>query len=134
MELSAKDLRIGDWVELETNSGWKLKTITADIIYELSQSDYECGNYRFIPLTEDWLIKFDLQSREVLTGKTPYTEYSIRNEFDIYCYMDESGNCLFWGLIYYGEDFFIIKCDTVHKFQEIYELFTQEKLEIKEYA
>lgn len=88
-----------------------------------------------IPITEKWLIKSKLTPRPVLTfgpGRE-YIEYSIRNEFEIYCHMDKSGNCLFWGECPQGEDFFIIKCDSVHVFQNTYAVLNpHEKLTIKQ--
>ena len=69
-----------------------------------------------IPLTEQWLKdKFHLPRQKSET----YYKYSIRNNFEIYCYMDKSGNCLFW----IGKEF-MVKCDTVHMFQNIYAIFS----------
>ena len=81
-----------------------------------------------IPLTEEWLIKFGLPKREVITNPENYNEYSIREDFDIYCHMDRSGNCLLWGECDEGEDFFIIKYDTVHEFQNIFRDLTAKEV------
>ena len=84
-----------------------------------------------IPLTEEWLKKTNLQSRTI-TDKDPYYQYSIRNDFEIYCFMDDVGNCLFYGEVYHDNDFFIIKCDTVHIFQNTYAVLNPHKeLKIK---
>lgn len=84
-----------------------------------------------IPLTEEWLIKFQLPQRELMP-LTNLHEYSIRNEYEIYCHMDEAGNCLFWEECDSPNDFFIIKCDTVHTFQNIFKILNpHEKLTIK---
>lgn len=83
-------------------------------------------------ITEDWLRKCGLLTRTVLTAKVPFVEYSIRNGFDIYCYMDHAGNCLFWGECIIGEDFFIVKCDKVNEFQNIYKMLVDKELKIKE--
>lgn len=89
------------------------------------------------PITEYYLIELKLPKRAVLTGSIPFNEYSIRNNFNIYCYMDTSGNCLFWGEIQRRPkkniiaDFFIVKCDTVQAFQNIHEALTGNKLVIK---
>lgn len=85
-----------------------------------------------IELTEEWLIKFQLPKRKVLIiGDSYYMEFSIRNDFEICCYMDKHGNCIFYGECG-SEDFFIIKCNTVHAFQNIYAtLNPHEKLIIK---
>lgn len=82
-------------------------------------------------ITEEWLIKWQLPQRELMP-LTNLQEYSIRNEYEIYCHMDEAGNCLFWGECDSPNDFFIIKCDTVQAFQNIYKtLNPHEKLTIK---
>ena len=89
------------------------------------------------PITEDYLIELKLPKRAVSTGAIPYNEYSIRNNFDIYCQMQRSGDCLFWGehILWgehiQGEDFFIIKCDTIEVFQNIYKMLTGKELVIK---
>lgn len=91
-------------------------------------------SFKPIPLTEKWLQdKFGLPKRQVRTD-SPYFQYSIRANFEIYCFMDGSGNCLFYGetMNIIEEDFFIIKCDTVHMFQNIYAILNpHEKLTIK---
>ena len=74
------------------------------------------------------LKKCAFQERTVLTNPIAYIEYSIRNDFDIYCYMDTSGNCLIYGECISGEDFFIVKCDTVHEFQNIVRSLTGKEL------
>ena len=90
--------------------------------------------FESIPLNEDWLIKSNLEKRQVLTivGISTYYEYSIRNDFDIYCYIDKSGNCSLYGECIIGEDFFIIKCDTVHEFQNIFKVLAGKELTINE--
>lgn len=84
-----------------------------------------------IPLTEEWLIMFNLPHRELMP-QANVCKYSIRNDFEIFCHMDESGNCLFYAACPNGYDFFIIKCNTVHGFQQIYSILNpHEKLTIK---
>lgn len=85
-----------------------------------------------IELTEEWLIKWQFSKRKVIGSETPYNKYSIRNDYEIYCFIDISGNCLFYGECIQGEDFFIRKCNTVHDFQNIYAVLnTHEELTIK---
>ena len=83
-------------------------------------------------MNEDFLINSGLEKRKVLISIDPYNEYSIRNDFDIYCYIDRAGNCLIYGECIIGEDFFIIKCDTVHEFQNIFKVLTGKELTINE--
>ena len=83
-----------------------------------------------IQITEDYLKNCDLESKEVKEGTVKYNIYSIRFDFDIYCYIDKSGNCLFWGESF-RLDFFIVKCDKVHKFKSIFRMLTGKKLNIK---
>ena len=82
-------------------------------------------------MSEDWLIKFDLPSRKVIGGRVSYNKYSIRNDFDIYCYMDHAGNCLIYGGTDANNDFFNITCDTINTFQDIYKMLTDQELKIK---
>ena len=84
------------------------------------------------PITEDYLIELKLPKRSVQSGPLPYNEYGIREGFNIYCEMCTSGNCLFWGECNEGLDFFIVKCDTVQAFQNIYEALTDKELVIME--
>ena len=79
-------------------------------------------------ITEDYLLSLSLPDRAVLINKIPYNEYSIRDNFNIYCHMDFSGNCLFWGECYKFPDFFIIKCDSIRAFQDIYKVLTGKDL------
>ena len=82
-------------------------------------------------IIEDWIMQLEFPRRAVLTNPKPYNEYSIRNNFEIYCYMDEFGNCLFWGECIQGEDFFIIKCDDEKVFKNIVKVLTGNELVIK---
>jgi hypothetical protein len=86
-----------------------------------------------VELTDEWLIKFQLPKREVKTKTSTYYIFSIRNDFEIYCHMDKSGNCLFWGVNSMADHFFIIKCDAVHVFQNTYAALNHhEELKIKQ--
>ena len=147
-ELEVKDLRIGNlisWKSLpnEVDEVKDLRTakLKTPIINNVSIKDVEP-----IPLTEDWLIKSNLEKRRVQEtdedrfnrmkgikiNSIPYNEYSIRNDFDIYCYMDQSGNCLIYGECHIGKDFFIIKCDKVYEFQNIFKVLANKELTINE--
>ncbi len=133
--MEATELRIGNY--FKHNSEWSYREEHANTTLRWNETDWyalgECTicleNIESIPLTEDWVIKFDLEKREVLT-EDPYREYSIRNNFDIYCYMDKSGNCLIYGECVIGEDFFITKCDTVHDFQNTFKILTGKELKL----
>ena len=83
------------------------------------------------PITEDYLIELKLPKRAVLSESIPYNEYSIRSNFNIFCFVDTAGNCLFWGECDECEDFFIIKCDSIEAFQNIVKMLTGNKLVIK---
>jgi len=119
--MKTESLRVGNYYLYQNH----------DIKLDLSDFKIEhdvLGLLKPIPLTEEWLIKFNLEKRVVLTAIDPYNEYSIRNDFDIYCYIDYAGNCLIYGECIIGEDFFIIKCDEVHEFQDIFKSLTGEEL------
>ena len=82
-------------------------------------------------ITEDYLVNLKLPRRVNITNPKPFNEYSIRDNFNIYCYMDTSGNCLFWGgslVEYVHEAFLIVKCDTFFEFQNIYKMLTGKEL------
>ncbi|MEE9451068.1 MAG: hypothetical protein V3V72_13545 [Ignavibacteriaceae bacterium] len=87
------------------------------------------------PITEEYLIELKFPKRVVLSESISYNEYSIRDNFNIYCYMDTSSNCRFWvekKSEHSRESMFIVKCDTVQVFQKIYEALTGNKLVIRE--
>ena len=125
------------WTENPTHEEVKVVCIdptgevTGDEIWVDGTKDHY-DDFQPIELTEEWLIKFQLPKRKVLIiGDSYYMEFSIRNDFEICCYMDKHGNCIFYGECG-SEDFFIIKCNTVHAFQNIYAtLNPHEKLIIK---
>jgi len=124
-ELEAKDLRIGNKVDLYGS----IATIQRD---DFKGIGIAVDKGKPIPLTEDWFIKFNLDKREILTAFDPYNVYSIRNDFDVFCFMDAAGNCLIYGDCIASEDFFIIKCDTVHEFQNIFKVLVGKELTINE--
>ena len=129
--IQPESLRIGNYVHCY-NLEFQILTVNQGYVtHPNEQGLFHLRDCEPIPLTEECLIKFDLKKREVLTSPESYNEYSIRNEFEIYCHMDKSGNCLFWGGCLQGEDFFIIKCDTVHGFQNIFKVLTSKELTIK---
>lgn len=97
-----------------------------DIIYG---EPYE--SFDPIELTEEWLNKFLLPKRQIKT-KAPYYIYSIRNDFEIYSYMDQMGKCLLYGVNSIGNFFLIRECPSVHDFQNIYAILNpHEELTIK---
>ena len=125
--MKPESLRIGMYYQNESGNIYKMDSPA--LIDALNHwQEFNKLLWHPIELTEDWLIKFNLLKRAVLTSKIPYNEYSIRDNFNIYCYMDQSGNCLFWGECNEGLDFFIVKCDTVHAFQNIYKILADKEL------
>ena len=106
---------------------YEIESRDNDIIYGEPYESFEP-----LKLTEEWLIKFQLPKRQINPQTSTYYIYSIREDFEIYCHMDHSGNCLFWGVNSMGDHFFIIKCDTVHVFQKTYAVLNpHEELKIK---
>lgn len=98
---------------------------------EMRRSRKSVSNRFDDQITEDYLKNRYFEKRTVMGGTNPYTQYSIRVDFDIYCYIDPAGNCLFWGECIVGEDFFIVKCDKVHEFQNIYKVLTGKEFKPK---
>ena len=106
---------------------YEIESRDNDIIYG---EPYE--SFEHLKLTEEWLIKFQLPKRQINPQTSTYYIYSIRDDFEIYCYMDHSGNCLFWGVNSMDDHFLIRKCDTVHDFHNIYSVLNpNEELKIK---
>ena len=127
--MKPEELRIGNYA---TDSNFEFTVYGIDPIYIEAKIDSSNNIYSLnyeniepIPLTEQWLIDLGLESR--LVQPDMYYEYSIRNGFEIYCYMDASGNCLFW-VEGPDADCFIVKCDKVHEFQNIYFSLTGKEL------
>lgn len=66
--MKAEELRIGNLVEYKINDKfddrkewWEVSEIDADDIHWLSKVDKEDENFRQIPLTEEWLLKFGFE-------------------------------------------------------------------------
>lgn len=54
--MKASELRIGNWIEIKNSKG---------ICTTVTESTFDCNidkNYKAIPLTEEWLIKFDFDN------------------------------------------------------------------------
>ena len=66
--INAKEIRIGNLVEYritdkldERKEWWEVSEIDADDIHWLSKVDTKDEDFRAIPITEEWLLKFDFK-------------------------------------------------------------------------
>ena len=123
-DLRIEDIRIGNHF-IPYNGAiiqWKLEDFSALTEYDLDIDEVIKDP---IPLTEQWLIDFGLSKRKV-KKLIEYNEYSIRNDFELFCYIDNAGWCLIWRSL----DVFIVKTNTVHGFQNIVKELTGKELTI----
>ena len=109
--MKANELRIGNWVEASVQF-----QIDAKFIYEYSVVG---GDYKPIPLTEKWLVKFGFDK----DGKMKGTGFLFRICFDEkapYAYLET-----------YGGGEYKIEIEYIHQLQNLYFALTGEELTIK---
>jgi hypothetical protein len=73
--IKANELRIGNLVEYkitdefdERKEWWEVSEIDADDIHWLSKVDTNDDDFRAIPLTEEWLLKFGFSTTDYKNG------------------------------------------------------------------
>tara|TARA_R110000796_G_scaffold95908_2_gene201357 strand:- start:694 stop:1041 length:348 start_codon:yes stop_codon:yes gene_type:complete len=115
--MEAKELRIGNWIKYNFKmQGWNDVQVCANDFHNGFRDDkFVSINYKPIPLTEEWLVKFGF---EKLKGWDDMFYFEI-DDFQIYEY-NVSG---------YEYDDFNIK--NVHQLQNLYFALTNEELTIK---
>lgn len=124
MELSAKDLRIGNYYRLD-------KSVSIDEnVLRLEMSDIRanrniCKLINPIPLTKEWLLKFGFEKSEVTENIHTWSNHSIA----INTYSKEK--VVFYWLRWYQHPK-QSRIKYVHQLQNLYFALTGEELEIKE--
>jgi hypothetical protein len=113
--MKANELRIGNWVEITQPK----KGIYTTVEQSTFSTNIE-NNFKPIPLTEEWLLKFGFTNNNV------DSIYEIKNYYLEYI---QDGNLNFY-FFEYGEWF--IKIAHVHKLQNLYFALTGEELTIKQ--
>ena len=112
----SNELRIGNWIEIKDSKG---------ICTRVTESTFDSNiekNYKPIPLTEEWLLKFGLNNP---TNEKPYhfkksaVEF-LHSEFqdELKCFCND-------------KPMFSFPCKYVHQLQNIYYSITGEELKIK---
>lgn len=112
--MKAVELRIGNYVK--TDNDLVIKSYSPEGLYNILKNIDE---YKPIPLTEEWLLKFGFVSN-------PYEDrYELRREYHIYIEIDKTkGFTEIWC-----EKYPIIK--HVHQLQNLYFALTGEELTFK---
>lgn len=89
--LKAQDLRIGNLVEYRIEDEldsrkewWEVTAIDSDDINWLEKESPESTDYRPIPLTEEWLLKFDEMKKFGSTIYIPIMNLKAEIHFEIY--------------------------------------------------
>ena len=130
MELQAKELRIGNYIqgEIEEDKFIDIEVVAIDSVDITECSLWGAGlkeqadhyySFKPIPLTEEWLVKLGVNF-----GFNVYaSEYMIEHAIDSYCLR------LVYGV---GMSKFISELKYVHQLQNLYFALTNEELEIKE--
>jgi hypothetical protein len=135
MALSARELRIGNWVNTSERAGVHyqicrqgiIRTInnaTANITPEKCISPIVTVNFKNIdpiPLTEEWLLKFGFEIKEVGYGcHANYPDFHLWLDID----------CDYWAFII-EENGKCIELKYVHQLQNLYFALYGNELEIK---
>lgn len=119
--IDPKELRIGNYIQWETNHGWIIQQVTSGIIHDLCQDDYAPGNYLPIPITEERLIKagfavFNDENND-RCAITRLGQYSFEYRF--------KDNCLF--ILDQNYEALETRCEYLHHLQNIiYDLSDKE--------
>lgn len=116
--MEAKELRLDNLVY------YKHSEDTDEVIHSVNKLDIDVNkiyNYKPIPLTEDWLIKFGFKGRVDFKWKMNIGVQIIDN--NIYFAFKDIGNVIFHSMI-------MVK--HVHQLQNLYFALTGEGLTIKD--
>ena len=118
--INAKEIRIGNLVEYritdkldERKEWWEVSEIDADDIHWLSKVDTKDEDFRAIPLTEEWLLKFGFKKYSknfIKDGNIEFYIWTIDNSYQIKA-LD-----------------ILIKIQTVHELQNLFFLLTKTEL------
>ncbi len=123
--MKANELRIGNLVEYhiedeldERKEWWEVITIDSEDINWLEKEDPESIDYKPIPLTEEWLLKFGAKRLNPKRG--------ILKEFVLKTVRIEMSNS---GNFYYKNSKLVL--ESIQQLQNLYFALTGTELEIK---
>ena len=120
--INAKELRIGNLVEYritdkldERKEWWEVSEIDADDIHWLSKVDTKDEDFKAIPLTEEWLLKFGFINDKVLEFyRNDFTDSTIIIDYNFICLLGYSH----------------VKLKYVHQLQNLYFALTGSELTV----
>lgn len=132
MGIQARDLRIGNLVDLYGS----IAIVIPDDFNEthinkwikIVNGQWEFSNWKPIPLTEEWLIKFGFEKKE--DGGSEYFAIQIGNNLNLTVSLEDhtAGIDLEWRS--QGSQIWMM-IDSVHKLQNAFYALTGEELEVK---
>jgi hypothetical protein len=143
MELQAKDLRIGNWVESYLPpqiSEWIEVEVSPHTLIKMRDHEMKHG-FRPIPLTEDWSVKFGLYNNLKLNyNKRQGVEYRFsKKKLGTYIIKRYYNNSLYKMQFVYDDkhnnipnEQIWVNIKYVHQLQNLYFALTGEELTIKE--
>ena len=120
--INAKELRISNLVEYRISDRfdkrkewWEVSEIDADDIHWLSKVMPEDEDFKAIPLTEEWLLKFGFINDKVLEFyRNDFTDSTIIIDYNFICLLGYSH----------------VKLNYVHELQNLYFALTQRELTV----
>jgi hypothetical protein len=128
--MKANELRIGNLLQSDTNTIIKIVGVVKKNIYYYHNKKniyvLELNNFKPIPLTEEWLLKFGFEETDPKTfmdglySRKKGDGFYINKETMSYCTFDYEGTI---------DD--IIKIEYVHQLQNLYFAVTGEELTMK---
>ena len=126
--MKANELRIGNWITAPKGSRWNGNDIqwSLDNFYWLGELVDDIEDFKPIPLTEEWLVKFGFEYIEHWPNYRIPTNDGYYNSIQLYenewHYNNDSSDagCYYVATIKY-----------VHQLQNLYFALTNEELEIE---
>ena len=125
--INAKELRIGNLVEYkitdkfdERKEWWEVSEIDADDIHWLSKVDTNDDDFRAIPITEEWLLKFGFSE----IGGCNEKDFT-NGDYNIFINSIGEVNFLF-----FREGDWYQKISYVHQLQNLYFALTGSELTV----
>ena len=137
--INANELRIGNLVEYritdkldERKEWWEVSEIDADDIHWLSKVDTKDEDFRAIPLTEEWLLKF--RFKEIVFTQDRNREwfkmFEIEETDELFslCFYPEKNICYLNFDVGYGNN--VLNIEHVHQLQNLYFALTGSELTV----
>lgn len=129
--MEANELRVNNFVEIEMNTGWRLRKVRGYDIYNIHGIDeYDKANYRPIPLTEEWLLKFGFEIIDEVINKCYRKQLFKGDGYMDYLSIIDRGVYIFMLTSNYGKESVLANPPKyVHQLQNLYFALTGEELQ-----